>query len=82
VSAEAWAAGIIDMRAQSRQHCALAASRWWRRHARESANAGEALRYAENMELLAGDIAAHPGYYRQRPDNLTDWQWFQARTAA
>ena len=82
MSAEAWAAQVIDVPARAREHCALAAARWWRRHARISANAAEALRHAESMEQLARDIAADPGYYQQRPDNITDWQWFQARTGA
>ena len=79
MSAEAWAEQVIDVRALARQHCALAAARWLRRRVVRGDAAGEALAHAESMERLARDIAADPGYYERRPDNMSDWQWFQAK---
>lgn len=52
--------------------------RWWRNHARESADPKTCLRYALNQLRLARHMEESPHYYVQKAEHQTDWQAFSA----
>jgi len=56
-----------------------AVAEWLRLHAEESAMSQESLEQAENQERLADDMEVNPATYMSKPQNMTDWQWFQSR---
>lgn len=51
--------------------------RWWRNHARTSADPKTCLRYALNQLRLARAIDADPVYFDSKPLGYTDWEWYQ-----
>lgn len=49
---------------------------WWHLESkRRYPTMAEALQYSRNMLNLRRDMLARPEHYRQKPKNLTDWQW-------
>jgi hypothetical protein len=55
----------------------MAIAAWWRREALGSKTPETFHGYAENQELLANDMRAHPASYTRVPLGTTDWNHYQ-----